>query len=254
MNQPPSNGHYPRGLQPIERDLIGSVLPGDRSGYRAYREAVAGMVVLAQGMRGRGHLVLGTPGSVADVSSPLSGVVAYGAVEIEGGEIVVAVREETDDQIHVEIMARPGDGLPASFQEVRRWTYSSWSPGQPSPQSATPVKEVQLSSGTVLVLSATDKRIWLYSSTTGMNRLIPITTLYGELMAVEKIRDPDIALRPGRFFEDLPKYSDVSLKKAFLSYNEVHPRMINNQPSGNVSGGKRKSGVFEFLKFGPGHE
>ena len=40
---------YPRPLRPKERDLLGTVLPADRSGYARYRERIGAMLVLAQG-------------------------------------------------------------------------------------------------------------------------------------------------------------------------------------------------------------
>ncbi len=248
-----SNGHYPRNLQPVERLLIESVLPVDRPGYRAYRESIADMVVLAQGVRGNGHLVLGRSGSKVDVGSPLSGVIAHGAVETDRGEIVIAVREETEKQVNVELMMRSADELPVSFHELRRWTYSSWLPGEPSPQSTAPVREVMITHDCTLVLAPADKRIWLYDSVSGMNRLVPITTLYGELMAVEKIRDPEISLRPGRFFEDLANYSEESLRRAFQLYNTIHP-MISEALQAGVLRPAHKRGIFAFLKSGLRHE
>jgi hypothetical protein len=211
-------------LRPLEKELIASVLPEDRPGYLQYAEDLQGMSVIGQGKRGVGHLVLGSRDARADVDVPLSPVIAFGAFEFQEGQISVAVHAKADNQIHVEIMATPGEDLTAFRTEVRRWTYSRWKPGLPSPQSDNPVREVVISQVNTLAIANTEKRLWLYDSVSGMNQLIPITTFYGELMKVQDIRDPAIALRPARLFEDLPDYSDVTFREAFLSYNKIHPK------------------------------
>ncbi len=245
------NGQYPREFLPLEKDLIAGVLPNDRDGYRRYVEDIAGMSVIAQGMRGNGHLILGRPGAVPDVDSPLSPVVAFGAYEFQGGEILIAVHGKAEEQIHIELMTSPGDTLPVLPVEVRRWTYSSWGPGKPSPCSGAAVREISVSPVNTLVVAETDKRFWLNDSISGMNQLIPITTFYGELMIVERIRDPEVVLKPARFFADLPRYSDISLKKAFLAYNEIHPKTEIRAEV--VAFRKRRSSLlYRLLKLGLG--
>ena len=164
---------------------------------------------------------------------------------------MIAVHGKTEEQIHVELMTTPGDNLPVRPVEVRRWTYSSWKPGMASPCSEAPVREITVSPVNALVVAGTDKRIWLYDSISGMNHLIPITTFYGELMTVEKIHDPEVVLKPARFFGDLPRYSDVSLRNAFLAYNEIHPKTEIRQDVAAFRR-RRSSLLYRLLKFGLG--
>jgi hypothetical protein len=70
-------------------------------------------------------------------------------------------------------------------------------------------------------------------------------------MTAEKIRDPEIVLKPGRFFEDLSRYSDQSLRSSFASYNEIHPKTEIGPGIAEVQ--RRKSSLLSrFLKFGTG--
>lgn len=216
-----SNDTYPRQLRPKERDLLEFVLPSDRPGYRAYRQRIEKMTVLAEGRRGSGNVVLGLSGARADLTSPLPAVIAYGVVETTRDTFTVTVRECTDDQIDVEIVSLHGEPIPDHFEEKRRWTYSTWQPGQPSPATEMPVREVRITATLTLALSAAERRLWLYDATTGMNHLIPITNYHNELMRLLGIRDPHVALKPERFFDDLPRYADNELRSAFISYNRL---------------------------------
>ncbi len=87
-----SNGQYPRPLRAVERDLLWSVLPTDRAGYRAYRERIEAMSVIGEGRRGKGDLVLGLAGEAPDVSGPLPQVIASGGVETSGVIVTLTVR------------------------------------------------------------------------------------------------------------------------------------------------------------------
>lgn len=216
---------YPRPLRPKERDLLEFVLPADRPGYRRYRERIAGMMVLAEGRRGRGNVVLGMPGARADITSPLAAVVAYGVVETTRDTFTITVRECVDDQIDVEIVSSHGESIPDHFEEKRRWTYSSWRPGSPSPATETPVREIPITATLTLAISSRERRIWLFDAATGMNHLIPITNYHNELMRHKGVRDPAVALAANRFFDDLNSYSDADLRAAFIAYNRVRKKV-----------------------------
>ncbi len=212
---------YPRPLREKERDLLEFVLPEESPGYAEYRRRIAGMVVLAEGRRGTGNLVLGRKGDQADTISPLASVIAYGAVETTQDTYTITVREHVGDQIDIEIVSSHGGEIPDHFEEKRRWTYSAWRPGMPSPATETPVREVKVTSTLTLIIAVHDRRVWLYDATTGMNHLIPITNFYNELMLHKGIRDPNVALQAQLFYTDLHRYSDADLRGAFISYNAV---------------------------------
>ena len=216
---------YPRSLRPKELDLLETVLPVDRPGYRALRTRLETMSVLGEGRRGEGDLVLGIPGDTPDVEAPLPPVIAYGVVETTLESYTITVREEAAGQINVEIVSGSARGIPDHYEEKRRWTYSWWAPGGPSPATGTPVREVRIDPAVTLAFAPAEKRIWIHERTTGVVRLIPITNFYNELMVRRGIRDPRIALVPALLWENLKSFSDGDLRAAFVACNAVRQRV-----------------------------
>ncbi len=216
---------YPRPLRAKEIDLLESVLPQERPGYREYIDLLKQMVVLGEGRRGAGNIVLGFEGDTPDIVSPLAAVVAYGVVETTQDEYSITVREYVGKQIDVEIVSRCQEEIPDHFEEKRRWTYSLWEPGHPSPASGSPVREIHIDDQKTLAIAPGEKRLWIYDGTSGMVYLIPITNFYNELMLHKSIRDPKIALQSSRFFGELDNYSDVDLRSAFYAYNKLKPKV-----------------------------
>ncbi len=218
---------YPRPLFIREREWLEWILPAERTGYRPYRDFIASAVVLGEGRRGSGEFILGAAGDAADLSGPLPAVIAYGVIETDFGNFSVTVRDIVDRQCSVEIVSNRSDAIPGEFEEARRWTYSTWSPGDPCPQCLAPAREVPMGRAGevlppfVLAFCTADRRVWIYERASGMIRLIPVTNFYNELMFRKHIRDPKVALDSKRLFTDLPKYSDADLRAAFESYNSL---------------------------------
>ena len=194
---------YPRPLRAKELDLLESVLPLDRPAYRTLRERLESMAVLGEGRRGEGEIILGMPGDVPDLQSPLPPVIAFGMVETTGGSYSVTVREEEAAQVNVEIVSGSGTGIPDHYEEKRRWTYSRWLPGEVSPATGAPVREVAVGPGVTLALASAEKRIWIHERPGGSVRLIPVTNLYTELIVRKGERDPRIALAPSLLWKNL---------------------------------------------------
>lgn len=217
---------YPRPLRAKELELLHFVLPLESDGYRKYREDIAGMVVLAEGRRGKGNFVLGHQGDRADISSPLAAVIAYGVVETADDAFTITVRECIGNQIDVEIVSRRGEEVPDSLAVTRGWTYSTWKPGLVSPASLQPVREVRITDALTLAVAAAEKRLWLHDAALGMNHLIPITNFYNEVMLHKHIRDPKIALNSSLLYEQLDRYTDADLRSAFIAYNRVRPKVL----------------------------
>lgn len=192
---------------------------------------IDGMSVIGEGRRGRGEIIIGREGSSVDFSAPLAPVLAYGAIDTDFGMLSITLREILDDQISIEIVSHRAQEVPQDFEESRRWTYSTWVPGQPCPQCLNLVREVSMHQSAdhtmqfVLALCAHDKRLWVYDSTTQINHLIPVTNYYNELMLHKKIRDPKIALDAKRLFTELDSYSDTDLTHAFLTYNALRAKV-----------------------------
>lgn len=223
------NSHYPRPLTSRERSWLGWILPAERVGYKVYRDVLDNMVVLGEGRRGKGDFVLGFSGDVPDTTISLPPVFAYGVIETNFGPISITVRENYGDQIDFEIVGHRAEEVPEEFEESRRWTYSTWSPGVVCPHCEHSVREVQMHTETnkhfVLAICAADKRLWVYDEDTQVNHLIPVTNFYNELMLHKNIRDPKIALDSARFFTDLAKYTDADLTYAFLTYNKLKTKV-----------------------------
>jgi len=224
MTDAPSSG-FPRPLRAKERDLLATVLPGDRPGYRRLRDEILRMAVLAQGRRGEGDLVLGAPGDIPDLNSPLPPVIAYGMVEGTRETFSVTVREAVADQVNIEIVSNTGGEIPDHYEEKRRWTYSTWSPGLPSPATGRPVRELAIDSFVTLAFADAERRLWVHDAETGIVHLIPITNYYNELMLHKGIRDPARALASSLLWRDLSAYSDADLRAAFIAYNRVKHRV-----------------------------
>ncbi len=222
---------YPRVLSDREREWIEWILPREREGYRRYRDLIAPMRVIGEGRRGKGELVLGVPGDAPDLNGPLAPVLAYGAIETTFGMISVTIREVQNDQISVEIVSHRSEEVPEEYEESRRWTYSTWNPGNGCPQCRGMVREIpmvpeaQTGAGLVLALCPTDRRIWVHDRQSLVNYLIPVTNYYNELMLHKNIRDPKVALDAKHLFEDLPRYPDSDLAYAFLTYNKLRSRI-----------------------------
>jgi hypothetical protein len=207
------------------------ILPADRPGYRDVRAALEAMEVIGEGRRGWGEFILGTKGSQPDRDSPLPPVFAYGVIESDFGNISITLRDIQDNQASLEIASHAGERVPPEFEEFRRWTYSTWDPGTPCPQCGNSPREVILRVGSsgdarfVLTICPIDRRIWLYDHASRVNRLIPVTNFYNELMLHKKIRDPRTALDSKLLFRDLQQYTDEDLASAFQTYNKLKSKV-----------------------------
>lgn len=224
---------YPRALTSQEQELLLWVLPEDRPGYRFYRSCVLEWRVAARGRRGEGNYILAHPGEVVDNDSPLPQVVAYGVVQTPSAEIAVVVRERLGDQVEFEITSITGDAE-TSFRAIsKRWTFSSWLPGQPCPICSDSPRVVEMhaeeGSAVSLAICPWDKRIWVYNGKTGMNHPVPLTNFYNELMLHKNVRDPRVALDSRRFFADLSHFTDTDLARAFVTYNAIRSKIPAEQ-------------------------
>ncbi|MBI3189266.1 MAG: hypothetical protein HYZ33_01320, partial [Ignavibacteriales bacterium] len=168
---------YPRPLTQTEHELLFWILPLERNGYTLYRDAIQNFVVIGEGRRGNGELILGEQNDTPDFDEPLAPVFAYGAIETTFGTISITAREISHNQASIEIVNHRNERVPDEFEESRRWTYSSWKPGNDCPQCLQTVREVQMHSAerhVTLAMCRTDKRLWVFDFTSEVNRLIPI--------------------------------------------------------------------------------
>jgi len=242
------NGEYPRPLSPREREWIEWILPSDRAAYRSCRELISSMMVIGPGRRGKGEIIIGESTDKPDFSEPLTSVAAYGAIETDVGTISITLREPANNQISLEIVSHRSEDIPPRFEEHRRWTYSTWVPGTPCPQCNRICREVPMhttpaSPGQfVLAFCTTDDRLWVYDSTSGMVRLIPLTNYYNELMLHKNIRDPKIALDAKRLFRKMVTYTDADLAYAFLTYNTMRAKI---QVEGRIEADTQETNILK---------
>jgi len=223
------NQHYPREISGREREWLDWILPRDRPGYKRFKGSMEGMTVIGEGRRGKGEVVLGKPGDSPEFSEPFGAVFAYGGIETSFGMVSITVREPVGNQISLEIVSHRSEEIFEDFEESRRWTYSTWNPGSHCPQCSNPPREVPMRTPDhlqlVLALCVTDRRLWVYDSESRVNRLIPVTHFYNELMLHKSIRDPKIALDGRKLFSDLGEYTDADLTYAFFTYNKLKTKV-----------------------------
>ncbi len=242
---------YPRPLTPLESELISWVLPDDSTGYATYRDFISRSMVIGQGRRGEGEIILGSPGDRPDLDPPLPPVISFGAASTDGDDISVTVREIFEGQMSVEIVGRKTDRVPPDARITERWTYARWRPGNPCPQCARPAREIIVLPGpqpVVLTICAADRRLWIYDGPNAICRPIPVTNYYNELMLLKRIRDPKIALVSSKLFERLADHSDEELASAFAAYNRVKNKL--ELPAAGAGGSGRRRGLARrFLGF-----
>jgi hypothetical protein len=222
---------YPRQLTPLEKDLALWVLPEGSAGYAPYREFIGRSMVIAQGRRGEGEIILGAPGDRPDLESPLPSVVSFGVAAADDDEVSVTVREILDGQMSVEIVGRRNDRVSPGARIERKWTYASWRPGLACPQCGARAREVGLGrpaaagQPSVLAICAADRRLWVYDAAAAVCRPVPVTGFYNELMLLKKVRDPGTALVSSRLFERPGDFSDAELASAFAAYNRIRTKI-----------------------------
>jgi len=92
--------NFPRRLNASERKFLDWLLPKEISAYNSYRNKLENYFVLTEGRRGKGNLVIGkNENDVADISSPLADVFAYGVIETSIGNIACTIREEVANRL-----------------------------------------------------------------------------------------------------------------------------------------------------------
>ncbi len=246
------NGEYPRPLSTREREWIDWVLPAARKGYGEFRARLTHLVVVGEGRRGKGEFVLGKEGGTPDFSNPLPPVFAYGMIETDSGGISITVRDMADDQVSVEIVSQRSDVIPERYAEHRRWTYSTWNPGEACPQCQMECREIPMRGDRndlpqyTLAVCPADRRLWVHDASSLVNRLIPVTNFYNELMLHKGIRDPGVALDSKNLFKNLRGYSDGDLRMAFRSYNQLKTK-VPGEDFPPMEGAKEKISLKKIL-------
>jgi hypothetical protein len=226
MNE--QNNIFPRPLTTREWELIEWILPEDRTGYRKYRELLRSLSVIGQGRWGEGNIILGQPGDTPELSGPMERIFANGIIEADEGKITVSVHEYAAGQLEIQITNLNDESFPDKLSIKRKVTYSTWKPGIVCPFCNGNVREVHINSSEPIAMLAfcrSDRSIWIYDDTGGVNHPIPGTNYYNELMLHKHIKDPALALESNNLFTMLDDYSDNDLRQAFVNYNKIWHRI-----------------------------
>jgi hypothetical protein len=222
MNQ---NGlrKYPRNLTPREKDWLFYLLPEESHAYAEYRSNIASMLVIGEGRFGEGNLVLGYEGDSPDLSYSSLPVFASGQIICKDCTIQVSIHEFFDNKIEVSLSNLSDSEIPEFLLEIRRWSYSYWKPGQPSPFEGDNLREVNVSKNNnelVLALSPQSRTVWLYDSKSKVNYIIPVTNFINELLRGNPKIDKSGGINVGFIFSNLDKFDDDDFVHAFVQYNK----------------------------------
>lgn len=215
---------YPRDLSVIEKKLLFSILPANKSGYAQYRAKINTLSVTGEGMGGGSNLFLGLQGTLPDTISPSRPVFALGTLHYDTGIIDLIIHEEIDNEIECVF---DGDLSIAQNEMLKKnINYSEWEPGMKSPEKNEKVREIIIvPSSYILVFAASESKIWLHNTATGVNLLIPLSNYYNNLMLLKNERKSSVALNPKLFFNNLEAYDNEELVSAFIMYNKYMKRV-----------------------------
>lgn len=220
---------FPRELSAREYAWIQWLLPADRPGYKRVLDSLHKLFVIGEGRWGKNDLVLGAIGDEIDRTEGMQPVVAFGELKGSPCDLTLSLHAPNElGQIEFQLSPSIGDVVPQKLEVRSKWTYSTWKPGLPCPATGTAVREVKLPAsrdGLRLVIAPTKRVVWLHDSADMMNRLIPVTNFYNELVISQGIRDPKIALDHSLLFTDDARWSDAHLAEAFVRYNVLYKKV-----------------------------
>lgn len=217
--------NFPRELYNYEKEILFSVLPESKIGYKKYMQQISEMKVIGQGRFGGGNFILGFEGDEVELDIPSTSVFASGIVKSNQLNFDVTIHQEEENQIEYDISPFGKIDVDEEIKIESVTSISFWNKNEKSPFDDSPVNEfVVLKNKYTLVIDSSAKKIWMNDFKTGINHIIPLTNFYNELMRFKNIREQNIALNPGRFFNDLEKYSEEDLLSAFLMYDKYMNR------------------------------
>jgi hypothetical protein len=225
---------FPRELSTQEQAWIEWLLPTDKLGYKQFREQIEKLVILGEGRWGKNDFILGRIGQEIDLTEKMHPTFAFGFIHgiIIGVEcdVTISIHEPNEiGQIEMQISPSSSEEIPYELKELKRWTYSTWKPGENCPATGKQVREVNIKTAGdfsyTLAISPAQKVLWLHSPIDGTNHLIPVTNFYNELMILKQIRDPKVALDHKNLFTYLQQFTDAELIGAFKHYNVLYKKV-----------------------------
>lgn len=246
MNYDGNKTDFPRELSALEKDWISSALPDKKPGYKKYKERLFSLYVIGKSGIEDYSVILGKKDSIPeeDLTFP---VFASGNIVYKAGYVYVTVSSEEEGQVEIDFDVNLSE--PSGLTEIKRWSYSDWFPGEPTPEDNSIVREIAVIKKELILAAAPfHKRIWIYEAGSGINHLIPVTNFYNELMRTLKIKDPEIVLDSNKFFSNIDKYKDEDLAGAFLSYNKRWKKVDIDYSVIKEKSKKDEKSFFGFIK------
>ena len=213
MTHPP-----PHPLSELEQSWLRWLLPAHSPACDALHARLATLALVSNGRWGDGDLLFAADDTLPDAEHAHAPVFAFGVIEFARQRVTLAVHEEDDGIIEVQITPRVA---PNGETEIRRWALSHWTPGQRGPEHGGTVREIETGGGAfVLAICPSEQRLWLHERQRVYNRLLPATAVYNHLMQHKAIRNRDRVLAPKRLFSDHAEFSDIDLIHALRRYGE----------------------------------
>ncbi len=245
------NIEFPRKLFEREKNWLLTALPENKLGYKQYRDIIESLYVIGNGRFGDGNFILGQENDEVDPDISSTPIFAVATIIFDVGKVYVAIHEELDGQIEVDINGTAADMIPDDLSQARVWTYSDWVPGEKAPLDNTEVREIHLiKNEIILVIAPAHKKVWVYNAKSGINHFVPVTNYYNEMMMLINIKDSETALNPGKLFTNLNDFSDEELIQGFLVYNKYWRRIELDYHLFEKKETKKNKSFFSFFSKG----
>ena len=241
--------YFPRKLKLREREWLFTALPEKKLGYMQYREIIDGLTVIGFGRFGGGNLILGTEGDIIDLEVSSSPIFAVSNISFENANVYVTIHEELERQIEIDLKIDNEENISDDLSRSKIWSYSNWVPGEKAPHDNSGVREIHLvKNEIVLAIAPHHKKIWVYNSKSGINHFVPVSNFYNEMILQTEIKDPAIALNPGRLFTNLDEFSDEQLTAGFLTYNRHWKRVELGHHFDELKSEQKKKSFLDLFK------
>lgn len=240
---------FPRRLKSQESEWLFTALPENKLGYKQYRDIINGLTVIGLGRFGEGNFILGTEGDIIDLEVSSEPIFAVSNISFENANIYVTIHEESERQIEIDLKIENEENIPDNLNRAKIWTYSNWIPGEKAPNDNSRIREVHLvKNEIVLAIAPLHKKIWIYNSISGINHFVPVTNFYNEMILLTEIKDPLIALNPGRLFTNLDEFNDEQLTAGFLTYNRHWKRVELDHHFTELQNEQKKKSFLDLFK------
>ncbi|MBU2494582.1 MAG: hypothetical protein KJ571_18315 [Bacteroidetes bacterium] len=241
---------FPRKLTGREVEWLQFILPAGKNGYADYRNKIDDLFVIGNGRFGDTNLILGRENDKPDLNEPSAPMFASGKIICKEAEIYVLIHEEFEERIEIDISNLKGKNIPENLNEINRWTYSNWNPGQNAPGDNSYVREIHLIKNEFVIAIATNhNRIWVHNNKNGVNYFIPVTNFFNEIMRVRKIKDAVNLPKPNSIFSENSNYKDEEIIQGFLLYNKHWKKIeIDYTLFSETKPEKKKRSILNLLK------